>query len=203
MDGRSSQLIREWERPVKNETTGKEKNFAYFYDDNAFGGFTATECVSFNVTGVQKWQLHLNGTLPISSFYLSLKPGGMYGGYTSVGQAKNLTIKPFTVVLGGTECPATKVYDYAQHSTHVIFQCDSLSTDYTSYSSGTDQIVILTDPNQFDKKFDPYNVSLCSLTIFHASESCGTPDRPLNSVVRIENQIAYYSCEAGYQLIGK
>ncbi|CAG2122967.1 unnamed protein product, partial [Medioppia subpectinata] len=96
------------------------------------------------------------------------------------------------------------IYDYDKRITHISFICnhDPTAAEQGAYSTGADEIVLYLDPKRMANKFDPQNVSLCSLSIFHSSELCGVPERPLNSLVQVVNQVAIYSCVDGYELIG-
>ena len=190
--------------PERNTT--KNDDLYFYYDENAFGNWKHLQCAPFNVTEKQTWTLRLNDTRQISSFYLSLKPGGVYGGYTSYSKKKqNYSQSAIRAYVGGIECDIQNLFDYPPHNTHMSFSCNGGNSfgDFSSFTVGVNKIVLSVDPMSFDKKFDPQNLTICSLTLFHTSLNCGQPDRPLNSFVKIENQIAYYSCEDGYELKGQ
>ncbi|XP_054167801.1 uncharacterized protein LOC128965173 [Oppia nitens] len=227
-DYTTGELIYEWQRPVRNETTALNETDSssdtYYNYRTALGGHGSKddECVHFNLTtGRQKWRIRLNESQTVvSMFYLMLKPGGMYGGFSNWDEsaAKNYSSKPIRAMLGGkTNCPITNIYDWIKDQTYVMFQCGGGDHsggasgggghDYSAsvYGSGVDEIILDVDPRQMDPKFgdqQKQNLSLCLLGIYHTSDLCGTPDRPLNSVVRVVNQIAVYSCEDGYELVG-
>ena len=198
-----SRVISIWSRPERNDTNSTLNN-PYNYYKSAYGSRDGSCGAPFNVTDKQEIILKLNDTQPISSFIIQIKPGGMYGGFINYGTTKNVSMRPLVAKVGATICNAHTIYDNPPHSTHIFFICsdENSNNDYSS-SVGADEIVVYVYPDQFDKKFDRKNVSLCSLTLFYSSPNCGIPDKPLNSFVKIENRIAYYSCDEGFELIGE
>ena len=199
-----NRVISIWPRPEPNETNVTVNSLYSYYYETAFGNPDGS-CggAPFNLTAEQSIVLKLNDTKPISSFYIQIQPGGLYGGYVNQGTKQNYTLKPLIAEVGKTICRTDRIYDYQPHTAYIFFICDDeQSGGGYSFSSGVDEIVFYVHPNQFAPKFEPKNVSLCSLTLFHTSDNCGIPDKPLNSFVRIENQMAIYSCDEGYELLG-
>jgi hypothetical protein len=195
----SSKLIDEWIRPKRN-ISGNEK----WVGLNSFSGWRFDECAQMNLTRKQKWSFLLNDTQPISGFLLTLRPGGIYGEYMTPKGGANITKKPLIAKVGRTFCEVGYVNDYPKLHTTINYRCDHDSTsEYSSHSVGVNEIVFYVDPKQFEPKFDVNNFTICSLTIYHSTDNCGIPDKPLHSIVEFKNQIAKYSCEDGYQLIGK
>lgn len=187
--------LSEWAAPKQ------DKNDSIMIGYNAFGGALRDQCYAFNLTQRQKWVFKMNDTNPISSFTIMFRPGGIYNDVNSRNRAKK-SKKPIQAKIGKNFCEVSYVYDYPKFHTSITFRCDQRKISDHSVSSMSDELVFYVDPNLFNKNYDASNFSFCYLTVYHSVEDCGTPDKPLHSIVKMDGMTARFSCEDGYQLIG-
>ena len=196
-DGKT--ILEEYYTSAQNNSKNETNSPGMSYYGNAYGNLGRQKCITMNVESKQLWRLQLNDSVLISSFVVYIQPGGMFGGFTTLKDKMIPNRRPIAAKIGRTNCEPTTIHDYPPRTTIIVFRCDM---HLRSNNGRVDHTDLYLDPTKFDKKFDQQNISLCSLMIFHSTESCGIPDKPLNSFVKISNQIAYYSCEDGYELIG-
>lgn len=136
---------------------------------------------NIQIDGRQKWILYLNDSQVITYIIMNLSP------------ISALRLNTINAEVGGKMCRIRNFQNY-NSMTALAFDCSQ------SIDTVVNQIVVYFNP----RKSSINNVSLCLLNVLYSSKSCGKPDEPLNSIVKIDSQngFALYSCVPGYELIG-